>query len=89
MFSADILYAALVVIVLILGLTYVGRFFAKIPPKTLKYIDYGSFALAGISGALIYFGQGNAFLRYIFLASIVIYFVTLRYTIHTSPSTQD
>jgi hypothetical protein len=89
MFSADIIYAVLVVIVLILGLTYMGRFFEKLSPKTLKYIDYGSFAMAGISGALIYFGQGNAFLRYIFLASIVIYFVTLRHTIHTSPSTQD
>ena len=89
MFSADIIYAVLVVIVLILGLTYMGRFFEKLSPKTLKYIDYGSFAMAGLSGALIYFGQGSAFLRYIFLASIVIYFVTLRHTIHTSPSTQD
>lgn len=89
MFSADILYALLVLIVLIVGLTYMGRFFEKMSPKTLKYIDYGSFATAGISGALIYFGQGNAFLRYIFLASIVIYFITLRQTIHTKPSTQD
>jgi len=89
MFSADILYALLLLIVLILGLTYMGRFFEKMPSKTLKYVDYGSFFMAGISGALIYFGQESAFLRYIFLASIVIYFVALRHTIHTSPSTQD
>lgn len=87
--SIDILTAVLVFVLLIVVLAFLGKFFEKLSPETLKYIDYGSFALAAITGLLIYFGQANPVIRYIFFASIIVYFITLRHTMYKQPSSQD
>lgn len=89
MISADILYSLLILIVIVLGLSYVGRFFEKMSPKALKALDYGSFALACVSGGLLYFGKGGTAGRVVFLVSMVVYFITLRHSMHSSPQASD
>ena len=65
---------------------YVGVYFQKLSPQALKYVDYGSFATAGIAGVALYLGMENVIIRYIFFASIVVYFITLRHSIHKNKS---
>lgn len=89
MSTADILIASLLVIILMLGFAFAGKFFEKLSPETLKYLDYGSFGTAIVMGASLYFGVKNAIVWYLFLISIVVYFITLRHTIHEDASRQD
>jgi len=87
--TAQIMTLVLMVIFFIVLFGFVGRYFQKLSPRTLKYIDYGSFTVAGLTGVVLYLGKGNAVLRYMFLASIVVYFITLRHTIHNSKVTEE
>ncbi len=87
MISKEILYIVLLLILFIIILDRLGGLFKRLSPKTLKYIDYGSFATAVITGLLMYFGHvGGGVIRYIFFLSIIVYFITLRHTAHNDSS---
>jgi len=55
-----------------------GGIVKKIPPETLKYINWFVSASAFISGLASY-ATGEAVYMYIFLASLVAYFLTISY----------
>ncbi len=88
MSTTDILIASLLVIILMLGFAFAGKIFEQLPARALKYLDYGSFGTAIVMGVSLYFGVKNAAVWYLFLISIIIYFITLRHTIHEDASRQ-
>lgn len=83
MISPEILAALLIIIILILALDRLGKYVQKVSPQALKYTDYGSCILAIATGGLMYMGYNYPGIRYLFYASIIIYFITLRHTIYT------
>ena len=85
MISTEIIISAVFVIGLILLLDRTGKFLQKASPKTLTYLDYGSFITAIAAGALMYVGGGGVFVKYVLLISVVIYFIALRHTVHKEP----
>ncbi len=88
MFSTEIIISAIIIIALIVLLDRAGSYLQKVSPSALKYIDYSAFTVAGISGLIIYLGKGSPFVRYIFLISIIMYFIVLRHTVHKGSSPQ-
>ena len=88
MFSTEIIISAILIIALIVLLDRAGSYVKNVSPSALKYIDYSAFTIAGISGLILYLGKGNAFVRYVFLFAIILYFIVLRHTVHKDSSTQ-
>ena len=88
MFSTEIIIAAVIIVALILLLDRAGSYVQKVSPSAIKYIDYATFTIAGISGLIIYLGKGGPVVRYLFLISIIIYFIVLRHTVHKGSSPQ-
>ena len=88
MFSTEIVISAIIIIALMVLLDRAGSYLQKVSPSTLKYIDYSAFTVAGISGLIIYLGKGSPLVRYIFLISIIMYFIVLRHTVHKGSSPQ-
>lgn len=89
MISTEIIIAAVLVIAFILLLDRAGRFLQRVSPKTLTYIDYGSFVTIIAAGALMYMGSGGVIIKYVLLISVVVYFIALRYTAHKNSSVED
>lgn len=89
MISTEIIIAAIIIIALILMLDRAGKYLQKVSPSALKYIDYSTFTIAGISGLIIYLGKGSSLVRYVFLISIIMYFVILRHTVHKNSPPQS
>lgn len=56
----------------------IGMFVKKAPPKVVKYINWFVSATAFVSGLAAY-ATGEAVYRYIFLASLIGYFLTISY----------
>lgn len=88
MFSTEIIVASIIIVVLIFLLDRAGSYLQKVSPAALKYIDYSTFTIAGISGLIIYLGKGGPLVRYVFLISIIMYFIILRHTVHKGSSPQ-
>ena len=88
MFSTEIIVSSIIIVVLILLLDRAGSYLQKVSPAALKYMDYSTFTIAGIAGLIIYLGKGGPLVRYIFLISIVMYFIILRHTVHKGSSPQ-
>lgn len=89
MISTEIIIAAIIIIALILMLDRAGKYLQKVSPSALKYIDYSTFTIAGISGLIIYLGKGSSLVRYVFLISIIMYFIILRHTVHKDSPPQS
>lgn len=86
MLSTEVLTGLLFIILFIIILDRMGRLFQKCSPETLRYVDYGSFSTAIVTGVVIYAGKGNTVVWYLFFASLIIYFITLRHTAHRNSS---
>ena len=56
----------------------IGMLVRKAPPEVVKYINWVVFALAIISGLASYGLEGVVY-RYVFFASLVVYFLTIGY----------
>ncbi len=89
MFSTSPIVIAIFVIAFILIFDRAGKYLRKASPEILKWIDYGSFGTIIVSGFLLYNGTSSVILRYLFLLSIIIYFIALRHSIYDKPSEQD
>jgi len=63
--------------------------YQKLPQRTLKYIDYATFAAIAILGFAIYSGFKSPMVVYLFLFSIVFYLVTMRYSIPSGGSKKN
>ena len=82
--SGQIITLAVVLIVFISLFGFVGKYFEKLPPKTLKSIDFASFTITAITGLALLFGIENVIIRYIFFASIIVWFIALRHSVHNN-----
>ena len=89
MFTLSPIVIAVLVIVFILIFDRIGRYLQKASPEILKWIDYGSFVTIIVSGFLLYGGTNSVILRYLFLLSIIVYFIALRHSIYEAQSKRD
>lgn len=78
------LVGVLVVFIALFG--FVGNYFRKLSPKALKNVDFASFTTTAITGVALLLGMENVIIRYIFFASIIVWFIALRHSVHSKKS---
>ena len=70
-------------------LSRTSKYFEKLSPKTIKYLDYGSFGIAVVTGLAWSFGKEDSPAKYLFFASVIVYFITLRHSMQKKSSQSD
>ena len=81
---ATVINIVILLIIFVVLFRYIGIVLDRFPPAVIKYLEYGSFLSAVLTGFLTYFSEIGSTVRYLFFISIIIYFLVMSHTSHKS-----